>query len=95
MICGSASGSTNESATDTVALQQHSIADRRDYDVEHDLQVLVTSYAARLRKAFSPDDFEQLFRLEDQPSLFDRPIESIHPRWIRCEGARVPWRSSR
>jgi DNA polymerase elongation subunit (family B) len=56
----------------------------RDYDVEHYLQVLVTSYAARLRKAFAPEDFEQLFRLDGQSGLFDRPIESITPRWIRC-----------
>lgn len=60
------------------------VADRRDYDVEHYLQVLVTSYAARLRKAFEPEDFEQLFRL-DQPGLFDQPIEAIQPRWIRCQ----------
>ena len=60
------------------------VANRRDYDVEHYLQVLVTSYAARLRKAFSADDFEQLFRLEGQPGLFDRPVEDIGPRWIRC-----------
>jgi DNA polymerase I len=58
--------------------------DRRDYDVDHYLQVLVTSYAARLRKAFAPQDFEQLFRLE-QPGLFDQPIEEIQPLWIRCQ----------
>ncbi|MFL5662077.1 MAG: DNA polymerase, partial [Ktedonobacteraceae bacterium] len=58
---------------------------RQDYDVEHYLQVLVTSYAARLRKAFLPDDFEQLFRLDGQSGLFDRPIEHIQPRWIRCQ----------
>ena len=55
---------------------------RRDYDVEHYLNVLVTSYAARLRKAFAPEDFEQLFRVE-QAGLFDQPVESIEPRWIR------------
>jgi DNA polymerase elongation subunit (family B) len=60
------------------------IADRRDYNVNHYLQVLVTSYAARLRKAFSPEDFAQLFRLESQPGLFDQPIENIQPKWIRC-----------
>jgi DNA polymerase I len=60
-----------------------SIAERRDYDVDHYLRVLVTSYAARLRKAFSPEDFAQLFR-DDQPGLFDRPISEIQPRWIRC-----------
>ncbi len=61
------------------------VADRRDYDVDHYLRVLVTSYAARLRKAFSAADFEQLFRLDDQPGLFDLPIEGIQPRWIRCQ----------
>lgn len=63
--------------------QPHEIANRRDYDIDHYLQVLVSSYAARLRKAFSPDDFARLFRLE-QPGLFDQPIESIQPLWIRC-----------
>jgi DNA polymerase elongation subunit (family B) len=60
--------------------------DRRDYDVDQYLQILVSSYAARLRKAFSPSDFEQLFRLDDQPGLFDLPIEGIQPLWIRCDG---------
>ncbi|HET9920184.1 MAG TPA: DNA polymerase domain-containing protein, partial [Ktedonobacteraceae bacterium] len=58
--------------------------EQRDYDVEHYLHVLITSYAARLRKAFAPEDFEQLFRLDGQSGLFDRPVESISPRWIRC-----------
>ncbi|HEY7357511.1 MAG TPA: DNA polymerase domain-containing protein [Ktedonobacterales bacterium] len=63
------------------------IGERRDYDVNHYLQALVTSYATRLRKAFAPDDFEQLFRLNGQPGLFDRPVEAIQPRWIRCQEA--------
>ena len=66
------------------ASRREIIGDRRDYDVEHYLQVLVTSYASRLRKAFTPGDFEQLFRLDAQPGLFDRPVESIQPKWIRC-----------
>jgi hypothetical protein len=44
--------------------------------------VLVTSYAARLRKAFAAEDFEQLFRVDGQSGLFDSPIEDIHPRRI-------------
>ncbi|MDQ6659468.1 MAG: ribonuclease H-like domain-containing protein, partial [Chloroflexota bacterium] len=68
----------------TTSSKREIIAGRRDYDVEHYLHVLVTSYAARLRKAFSPEDFEQLFRLDHQQGLFDQPIESIEPRWIRC-----------
>ena len=64
--------------------QREEVGNRRDYDVDHYLQVLVTSYAGRLRKAFSAEDFEQLFRLDGQEGLFDRPVEDIEPRWIRC-----------
>jgi DNA polymerase elongation subunit (family B) len=59
--------------------------DRRDYDVAHYLQVLLTSYVGRLRKAFTPEDFDQLFRPDAQLGLFDRPIEAIQPLWIRCQ----------
>lgn len=58
--------------------------DRRDYDVEHYVQTLVSSYAARLRKAFAPADFDQLFRSDTQMGLFDRPVTQIEPLWIRC-----------
>ncbi|MGH2506904.1 MAG: DNA polymerase domain-containing protein [Ktedonobacteraceae bacterium] len=61
------------------------IANRRDYDVDHYIHTLVNSYATRLRKAFAPDDFEQLFRLDGLSGLFDKPVESIIPRWIRCD----------
>jgi len=57
---------------------------RRDYDVEHYLRVLVGTYASRLRKAFAPEDFERIFRLDTQVGFFDRPVSEIEPRWIRC-----------
>lgn len=60
---------------------------RRDYDVAHYLQVLMTSYVGRLKKAFAPADFDQLFRPDAQLGLFDQPIEAIQPRWVRCAGA--------
>ncbi len=62
--------------------QRSEIGERRDYDVEHYLRVLVTSYAARLRRAFAPEDFAQLFRLDGQWGLFDQPIADIQPRKI-------------
>ena len=71
-------------STERVLSPRAAIAERRDYDANHYIQVLITSYAARLRKAFSSEDFEQLFRLESQPGLFDQPIENIQPKWIRC-----------
>lgn len=63
------------------------VESRRDYDVEHYLRVLVTSYASRLRKAYATEDFEQLFRVDEQLGLFDRPVEQIQPLWIRCQAA--------
>jgi len=49
--------------------------------------VLLTSYASRLKVAFAPDDFDQLFRLDGQTSLFDQPLAQMQLRWIRCESS--------
>jgi DNA polymerase elongation subunit (family B) len=57
------------------------------YDRAHYLRVLHDSYVARLRKAFGPDDFAQLFRPDGQGGLFDRPLAQIEPLWIAAEGA--------
>ncbi len=51
--------------------------DLRDYDAEHYVALLASSYAARLRKAFAPDDWERLFRVGGQQGLFDPPLEGI------------------
>jgi DNA polymerase, archaea type len=83
----SPSASTIARAAKASPSRREIIGERRDYDANHYLQALITSYAARLRKAFAPDDFEQLFRLNGQPGLFDRPVEAIQPRWIRCAAA--------
>jgi DNA polymerase I len=53
-----------------------------DYDVEHYLRILIDNYAGRLRKAFHPDDFAQIFRGDGQIGLFDRDLARIEPRWI-------------
>jgi len=60
------------------------LTDRRDYDSEHYVRVLRGSYAERLRVVFEAEDFSQLFRLDAQTGLFDRPIEQMQLRWIRC-----------
>jgi DNA polymerase, archaea type len=83
-----ATGSKEDGHEPSVGLLTHNsteIKSRRDYDVEHYLRVLVTSYATRLRKAYAPEDFEQLFRIDEQLGLFDRPVEDIQPIWIRCQ----------
>ncbi len=61
-----------------------SLGERRDYDIEHYLRVLRDSYAERLRVVFEAEDFQQLFRLDSQQGLFDRPMEEMQLRWIRC-----------
>jgi DNA polymerase elongation subunit (family B) len=60
---------------------------RRDYDVAHYVDVLVASYASRLKKAFAREDFERLFRVEQQLGLFDRPVAAIEPIRIRAPTA--------
>jgi hypothetical protein len=51
--------------------------DATDYDVQHYVEALVTSYAGRLKKAFAPADFDQLFRADAQLGLFDTPVSEI------------------
>jgi len=52
------------------------------YDVEHYVRVLLESYAGRLRKAFRPADFDQIFRPDAQLGLFDQDASLIAPLWI-------------
>lgn len=75
-----------EQASGTV-LEPDSLASaqgRQDYDRVNYIQVFHGSYVSRLKKAFAPEDFDQLFRPAGQLGLFDQPIENIQPRWIRC-----------
>ncbi|MEO8548407.1 MAG: DNA polymerase domain-containing protein [Kofleriaceae bacterium] len=52
-------------------------ADLRDYDVEHYVRVLRETYASRLARAFTPDDFASLFDDPDQLLLFGKPVADI------------------
>jgi hypothetical protein len=52
-------------------------ADPRDYDVAHYVRQLRETFAARLARAFTVDDFITLFADPEQPSLFAPPIESV------------------
>lgn len=63
----------------------HPVAVRRDYDVRHYIHIFLTSYVGRLRKAFTPEDFDRLFRHDEQIGLFDTPIDAIHPVWITTQ----------
>jgi DNA polymerase elongation subunit (family B) len=51
--------------------------DPRDYDVDHYVRILRDTFAARLARAFAPEDFFSLFADPDQLSLFAPPIEPM------------------
>ena len=53
-------------------------ADPRDYDVDHYVRVLRDTFAARLARAFTAEDFATVFA-DEQLSLFGRPLAAITP----------------
>jgi DNA polymerase elongation subunit (family B) len=55
------------------------VADARDYDTEFYVQVLKNTYASRLARAFTVEDFASLFADPQQPSLFEASLASIEP----------------
>ncbi|HEY2378769.1 MAG TPA: DNA polymerase domain-containing protein [Gemmatimonadaceae bacterium] len=57
--------------------------DPRDYDVAHYERVLRDNFAARLGRAFRPDDYAIVFADPDQPSLFAPPVDTIRTVLIR------------
>jgi DNA polymerase, archaea type len=61
--------------------------DARDYDGEHYARLLHETFAARLARAFAPEDYEALFADPDQMSLFAPAVASI--RSVLIEEART------
>jgi DNA polymerase elongation subunit (family B) len=55
------------------------LPDVRDYDVDYYVRLLRTTYAERLARAFTPEDFEEVFADPDQYSLFAPAVEGIRP----------------
>jgi|SRR5579871_1149909 DNA polymerase elongation subunit (family B) len=51
----------------------------RDYDSNYYVRLLRETFAARMARAFSAEDFATLFADPEQPSLFAPPIETIRP----------------
>lgn len=56
--------------TGGVVPDSQDVHDPRDYDVDHYSRVLRDTYAARMARAFTPEDFAAVFADPDQPSLF-------------------------
>jgi DNA polymerase, archaea type len=54
-------------------------SDPRDYDVEYYVRLLLSTYAERLARAFTPEDFGVVFADPDQFSLFAPPVHSVRP----------------
>lgn len=54
-------------------------ADPRDYDVDYYLRVLQNTFAARLARGISREDFETVFAAPEQPSLFERTLSDARP----------------
>jgi DNA polymerase I len=53
--------------------------DPRDYDVEHYVRLLRETFAARLARAFRPQDFAAVFEDPDQFSLLPPSFEAMRP----------------
>jgi len=53
--------------------------DPRDYDIEYYERLLLTSFAERLARAFTSQDFATMFASPDQYSLFARQVEAVSP----------------
>ncbi|NVB77906.1 MAG: DNA polymerase II [Kofleriaceae bacterium] len=60
-------------------LDEHDESDPRDYDVDYYVRILRDNFAARLVRAFSPDDYAAVFADPDQLALFAPPFASIRP----------------
>jgi DNA polymerase elongation subunit (family B) len=54
-------------------------SDARNYDVEYYVRVLRETFAARLSRALSPEDFAVLFADPEQPTLFPTPVSLVRP----------------
>lgn len=53
--------------------------DPRDYDAAHYVRLLRDTFAARLARAFLPDDLAAVFADPHQLSLFARPLAEVRP----------------
>ena len=51
--------------------------DPRDYDAGYYARLLRETFAARLERAFTPDDFAAIVADPDRPALFTPPVEGI------------------
>lgn len=58
--------------------------DGRDHNVRHDQAQSLSTYATRLRKGLTPEDYRQVFDQAAQPQLFDGPLAEMHLVWTQA-----------
>ncbi|WP_224246248.1 ribonuclease H-like domain-containing protein [Hyalangium gracile] len=63
----------------TLRANDGAAGDRRDYDVEYYVRLLRETFAARLVRALTPEDFATVFEDPGQPSLFPPSLEQARP----------------
>jgi len=63
--------------------------DPRDYDAAHYVRLLRDTFAARLARAFGPDDHAAVFADPHQLALFQRPLHEIRPVLTAVETAQT------
>jgi DNA polymerase elongation subunit (family B) len=68
--------SRSHDAADTEAAPP---ADARDYDTTYYVRLLSDTFATRLARAFSADDFARVFADPEQPSLFEANLGEVRP----------------
>ena len=67
-----------------------STTDRRDYDVEYYVRLLRSTYAERLARAFTPEDFAAVFAGPDQLGLFAPAFDRMRTVLVARSPAESP-----
>ena len=63
------------------------VEDPRDYDAEYYVRLLRQTFASRLSRALSPEDFATVFADPEQPSLFAPSLAEVRPILTLIEAA--------
>jgi DNA polymerase elongation subunit (family B) len=65
------------------SVEESTTADLRDYDVEYYVRLLRTTYAERMARAFTAEDFGVVFADPDQYALFAPPVAAVRTVLVR------------
>jgi hypothetical protein len=72
-------GLLSEPELDDASDERDDNPDPRDYDVDYYLRVLRETFAARLARGVTAEDFAAICADPEQPSLFERPLHAARP----------------